>query len=161
MRLWSFHPRYLDPQGLVALWREGLLAQKVLQGKTAGYRRHPQLERFRSHPQPVAAIAAYLRAVLDESIRRGYSFNAAKIGDFEVVERIPCNRGQLLFEIEHLKRKLEVRSPALFRDLPRDQDIILHPLFFLKEGDVESWERGGRDHGPPTRQAEGEVHEIP
>jgi len=30
MRLWSLHPRYLDAKGLVALWREGLLAQKVL-----------------------------------------------------------------------------------------------------------------------------------
>ena len=25
-KLWSIHPRYLDPQALVALWREGLLA---------------------------------------------------------------------------------------------------------------------------------------
>ena len=22
MRLWSLHPQYLDPQGLVALWRD-------------------------------------------------------------------------------------------------------------------------------------------
>ena len=29
MRLWSLHPRYLDRQGLTALWREGLLARAV------------------------------------------------------------------------------------------------------------------------------------
>ena len=27
MRLWSLHPKHLDPQGLVARWREGLLAR--------------------------------------------------------------------------------------------------------------------------------------
>jgi hypothetical protein len=32
MRLWSLHPRYLDAKGLQAVWREGLLAKKVLQG---------------------------------------------------------------------------------------------------------------------------------
>ncbi len=46
MRLWSLHPKYLDRQGLLAVWREGLLAQKVLQGKTKGYKNHPQLKRF-------------------------------------------------------------------------------------------------------------------
>lgn len=43
MRLWSLHPQYLDAKGLVALWREGLLAQAVLAGQTRGYKRHPQL----------------------------------------------------------------------------------------------------------------------
>jgi hypothetical protein len=38
---------YLDGRGLVALWREALLAQAVLRGRTRGYR-HPQLARFRS-----------------------------------------------------------------------------------------------------------------
>lgn len=46
MRLWTLHPEYLDRQGLVALWREAPLAKAVLEGKTRGYRRHPQLERF-------------------------------------------------------------------------------------------------------------------
>ena len=43
MRLWSIHPRYLDSMGLVALWREALLAQAVLRGETKGYKFHPQL----------------------------------------------------------------------------------------------------------------------
>ena len=36
MRLWSVHPQHLDVRGLVALWREGLLARKVLLGETNG-----------------------------------------------------------------------------------------------------------------------------
>lgn len=38
MRLWVSHPKYLDCKGLVALWRESLLARKVLKGKTKGWR---------------------------------------------------------------------------------------------------------------------------
>ncbi len=34
MRLWTLHPKYLDPRGLVALWREALFAQAVLRGWT-------------------------------------------------------------------------------------------------------------------------------
>ncbi|MGP9584395.1 pyrimidine dimer DNA glycosylase/endonuclease V, partial [Micrococcaceae sp. AOP34-BR2-30] len=30
MRLWSLHPEVLDRQGLIAGWREALLAQAVL-----------------------------------------------------------------------------------------------------------------------------------
>jgi hypothetical protein len=76
MRLWTIHPCYLDAQGLVALWREALLAQKVLQGKTKGYRHHPQLIRFQSRLRPEAAIAVYLAAVLVEAQHRGYNFDS-------------------------------------------------------------------------------------
>ena len=75
MRLWSLHPRYLDPQGLVALWREALLAQAVLGGKTRGYQHHPQLERFRALVAPRSAVSAYLKAVHAEAVIRGYSFD--------------------------------------------------------------------------------------
>ena len=60
MRLWSLHPKYLDTKGLLALWREGLLAQKVLAGKTKGYKNHPQLDRFKAHGSPRKAIGRYL-----------------------------------------------------------------------------------------------------
>ena len=79
MRLWSLHPSLLDQKGLVALWREALLAQKVLQGKTKGYRYHPQLQRFRQSKTPLTTISAYLWAVHDEASRRGYSFDSSKI----------------------------------------------------------------------------------
>ncbi len=88
MRLWSLHPRYLDPQGLVALWREGLLAQAVLRGRTKGYRHHPQLQRFRAHASPRSAINAYLAEVHAEAARRGYSFDRSKIGPVRRIARI-------------------------------------------------------------------------
>ena len=79
MSLWSMHPRYLDRTGLVALWRQALLAQQVLAGRTRGYRRHPQLERFRALHCSSAAIGAYLGTIADEAQRRGYRFHRAKI----------------------------------------------------------------------------------
>jgi hypothetical protein len=55
MRIWSLHPTLLDTKGLVALWREALLAKHVLSGSTIGYQNHPQLKRFKSSPNPHAA----------------------------------------------------------------------------------------------------------
>ena len=75
MRLWSIHPKYLDAKGLVALWREGLLAQNVLLGNTKGYKNHPQLIRFKNSENPYGAIAEYLRYVVNEADNRGYNFN--------------------------------------------------------------------------------------
>src|SRR5271163_3199096 len=102
MRLWSLHPSVLDRQGLVALWREGLLAQKVLLGQTKGYRFHPQLDRFRASANPVAAIAAYLWEVRHEAEARGYNFDASKITMRKRAVSIPVTRGQLDFERKHL-----------------------------------------------------------
>jgi hypothetical protein len=65
MRLWTIHPRYLDSQGLVALWREALLARAVLRGETRGYRHHPQLIRFRAHRHLLKKLA-----VRDPALRR-------------------------------------------------------------------------------------------
>lgn len=79
MRLWSLHPVYLDSKGLVAGWREALLAQKVLRGATHGYRSHPQLQRFKEAPDPQAAMSAFLRGLQEEATRRGYNFDAGKI----------------------------------------------------------------------------------
>ncbi len=78
MRLWSFHPKYLAPKGLVALWREALLAGQVLRGATKGYLRHPQLVRFSQSRAPLDAINAYLGATFAESQRRGYRFDRDK-----------------------------------------------------------------------------------
>ena len=112
MRLWTLHPRYLDPQGLVALWREGLLARAVLRGATRGYQRHPQLERFRLAPAPEAAIDAYLGAVLVEAQARGYRFDAAKLGPVDAAIALEATSGQLDHEWAHLLAKLQRRNPA-------------------------------------------------
>src|SRR5688572_29063189 len=115
MRLWSVHPSLLDQKGLVALWREALLAQKVLRGQTRGYRSHPQLHRFRRCGCPVSAIATYLWAVHAEAARREYAFDGSKIARKTRTLSLPVTVGQLAFEWEHLKAKLRLRDPERFR----------------------------------------------
>lgn len=141
MRLWSLHPKYLDAQGLVALWREGLLALKVLQGKTRGYKNHPQLERFRAADQPIRMMNAYLGAVLDEAIARGYRFNATKIRRPQTSARIPISRGQLSYEFAHLKKKLWRRSRQHLAAIKDCTKVMPHPLFKTVPGNVATWER--------------------
>ena len=141
MRLWSLHPRYLDPQGLVALWREGLLARAVLRGETRGYTRHPQLERFQAHAQPRSAINAYLAAVHDEAARRGYSFDRKKLGPVRAVSSIAVADGQLEAEWAHLRRKLASRSPAWLAQLEDTRLPACHPSFRRRPGPIASWER--------------------
>lgn len=141
MRLWSLHPQYLDPQGLVALWREALLAKAVLRGETRGYRHHPQLERFRAHQSPRLAINAYLAAVHAEAVLRGYAFDVTKLGAVRSVQSIPVASGQLEFEWQHLQHKLAKRSPALLAQLGDVEIPLCHPLFQRESGPVAPWER--------------------
>lgn len=140
MRLWTVHPKFLDVKGLVALWREGLLARKVLRGKTKGYTNHPQLIRFRDHPEPLAAIDAYLKEILTESRRRHYNFDASKIDEKAMAEPMPETIGQLQFEWNHLLGKLRIRDPRLWDKL-KDGTPEPHPLFTMKEGNIRSWEK--------------------
>jgi hypothetical protein len=140
MRLWTLHPKYLDAKGLVALWREALLAQKVLRGATKGYRHHPQLTRFRAHSNPVAALATYLKAVHDEAARRGYEFDATKISCERTKTQLPETDGQLFYEWEHLKRKLKQRAPDIFAAHKNICQPDPHPLFRIGRGEVREWE---------------------
>lgn len=141
MRLWSLHPRYLDPQGLVALWREGLLAQAVLRGQTRGYRSHPQLERFSECRAPRSAIARYLRAVHDESRARGYNFDRAKLGPARTPVVLSVTTGQVEYEWQHLLAKLRVRNPVLYRHWRSTTVPDVHPLFRVRKGSIATWER--------------------
>ncbi len=141
MRLWTLHPRYLDPQGLVALWREALLARAVLRGETRGYRHHPQLHRFQAHAAPRSAINAYLALVLAEADSRGYAFNRSKIGPVRGQPRIAGTVGQLQYEWRHLMRKLRARNPAYYRRWRGTATPEPHPLFRIRSGPVEPWER--------------------
>lgn len=140
MRLWSLHPQHLDGKGLVALWREALLAQKVLRGATTGYRHHPQLARFKAHPDPLAAIAVYLDAVQREATRRGYRFDASKIIQQTTRKKIPVTTGQVEYELAHLRNKLKLRDPAALAILKKSGPPVLHPLFREVAGNVEAWE---------------------
>ena len=143
LRLWSLHPRLLDRRALVAVWREGLLAQAVLLERTRGYRHHPQLERFRETADPPASIAAYLRDVAAEAAARGYSFDAARIVGAGPAPRrlaMTVTDGQLAFEWEHLRAKVLARDPDWGRKLPPVPEP--HPLFVVVEGGRAAWERG-------------------
>ena len=132
---------YLDPPGLVAAWREALLAKAVLRGETRGYTHHPQLDRFKSHPNPRLAINAYLASLHAEATRRGYSFDRSKVGPVRSIRPIPVGSDQLAHEWDHLQRKLAVRSPDV---LARWSGVTVprcHPLFRRRPGPVAAWER--------------------
>jgi hypothetical protein len=141
MRLWTLHPQYLDAKGLVALWREALLAQKVLAGGTRGYKHHPQLLRFAQSKNPPASLAAYLKAVHAEAVRRGYNFDATKIGARRTRGKISETRGQLRYEWLHLNRKLKKREPKRLRELECVKKPAPHPLFKIVPGPVRDWEK--------------------
>lgn len=140
MRLWSLHPQHLDAKGLVALWREGLLAQKVLQGNTRGYRNHPQLHRFKQQTDPVASVAAYLQVVQQEAARRGYRFDASKLALCGAVPLMPVTEGQIAYERMHLEAKLMARDPAAYARLMGQAQVAVHPAFAVVPGSIEPWE---------------------
>ena len=138
MRIWSLHPALLDRQGLTACWREGLLAQAVLAGRTKGYLRHPQLERFRAQPDPLASIGAYLAGVADEADARGYTYDRTRIDRPGPAPLMAVTDGQLEHELQHLRAKLAARSPDR---LPLAVRALPHPCFLVEAGGIEGWER--------------------
>ena len=146
MRLWTLHPTLLDARGLVALWREALLAQAVLGNKTRGYRYHPQLQRFRESPAPLAAVAVYLQGVHVEATRRGYRFDASRIGTVAGTPHpIETTQGQLDYEWAHLHEKLRLRDPQRLARYAAGKTIPqAHPLFRIVPGDVARWETGAK-----------------
>ena len=141
MRLWSIHPCYLDAQGLIALWREALLARAVLRRQTKGYRHHPQLNRFKAHPTPRSAISTYLKAIHLEAKRRGYAFDSRKVGNGRSSDLIWVSDGQIKYEWAHLLRKLSARSPERYQRWRAIRVPKCHPFMRRRKGRVESWER--------------------
>lgn len=140
MRLWTVHPKFLDVKGLTAAWREGLLARKVLRGETKGYRNHPQLIRFRAHPEPLAAMDVFLSGILAEARERGYNFDGTKINETSHAAPIEETGGQLEYEWKHLLGKLETRDPERWRAV-QDNQPEAHPLFVIVAGGVRDWEK--------------------
>ncbi len=132
---------YLDPQGLIALWREALLAQAVLRGETRGYRSHPQLERFKNHPTPLSAMSSYLQAIYAEAVARGYAFDKTKIQAATEPATLVVTTGQLDYEWAHLMNKLKTRNPALHQKWHEITTPAAHPMFKVRVGPIESWER--------------------
>ncbi|MGQ9787888.1 MAG: pyrimidine dimer DNA glycosylase/endonuclease V [Candidatus Hadarchaeaceae archaeon] len=134
MRLWTVGPEYLDTKGLLALWREALLAQEVLRGRTKGWKTHPQLERFKAHPDPVSAIGFYLYFVYLEGKNRGYRFNKEKI--YRRPKKVPAitvSKEWLDEELKQLKKKLRRRNRSKYRALLMAKGVRLHPLFRIDQ----------------------------
>lgn len=140
MRIWSIHPKYLDPKGLVALWRETLLAKHVLEGKTKGYRNHPQLDRFKQADNPLDAINQYLAAVYDEAFARGYHFDKKKINWAFQPSIMVVTTGQIKYEMDHLLNKLRNRDEIKFKELHQLNKFRPHPMFKTVKGVIEKWE---------------------
>lgn len=140
MRIWSLHPKYLDTKGLVALWRETLLAKHVLEGRTKGYVNHPQLIRFKNAPAPVETINQYLAEIFEEASRRDYNFDKQKINWSFNPCKLTVTQGQLDYEVSHLLRKLRERDVKLFKQVKTFSSLDPHPLFDIIEGEIETWE---------------------
>ena len=142
MRLWTIHPQYLDAKGLVALWRESLLAQRVLQGRTRGYTNHPQLDRFKSLLDPVKGIGCYLNSIHSEALERGYNFNHKLIVCPNIETESFSTFGQLLYEFEHLLKKVQIRDPKTYDRIKEEKSVIAHPMFSISSDTrIESWEK--------------------
>ena len=141
MRLWTVHPKYLDAKGLVAHWREALLAKAVLTGTVKGYRNHPQLVRFNESGNPKAYINNYLHAIFNESLERGYRFDSSKVGQVKELPPLPETSGQLEYEWGHLRKKLISRSPEVYEKIKDVPWPDCHPIFRIVEGAVRDWEK--------------------
>jgi len=141
MRIWSIHPKYLDTKGLVALWRETLLAKNVLEGNTKGYKNHPQLERFKASGNALDCIHYYLQEVYNEAVTRGYKFDKSKFNNNVSPCLIKVTKGQMDYELRHLLNKLELRDPDKYHELKALGEIKAHSLFIIVEGEIEDWER--------------------
>lgn len=143
MRLWSLHPEYLDAKGLLAAWREGLLAQKVLEGKTKGYRNHPQLDRFRKAENTEGIMGLFLLELAQEAERRGYKFDKTKIHGTGIitVEQIPVSDAQVRYEFELLKSKLERRDINKLSEIKDMKEIKVNSVFRKEPGGIEAWEK--------------------
>ncbi len=140
MRIWSLHPKYLDAKGLVALWRETLLAKNVLENKTKGYKNHPQLIRFKNTEGPLSAINQYLAEVYNEATARNYNFNRNKIDwDFTPIT-INVTDKQVEYEFQHLLRKLEKRDGKKYESIVGTKNIETAEIFKVVKGEIEDWE---------------------
>jgi len=144
MRLWSIHPKYLDRQGLLACWREGLLALSVARkGFVGAYSKHPQLERFKKTRDPKGAIVSFLQEIAMEMMARGYRPKALPRPKHR--QKIAVTKGQLEFEFSRLQEKLRKRSKAKFlenrRIVSKEKGLKTNGSFYIVAGPKESWEK--------------------
>lgn len=140
MRLWSIHPKYLDSIGLIALWRETLLAKNVLEGNTKGYKNHPQLIRFKNTKNPILNINYYLFQIYNEAKNRGYKFDENKFEKVKNFEEIKITNKQIEYEFKHLLAKLKIRNKNLYEKYKNLEQIEVFNNFQIVVGEIEKWE---------------------
>jgi len=154
MRLWSIHPKYLDPKRLTAQWREALLCRAVLEGKTKGYKQHPQFLRIKHHTQPHYFVNRYLLEIWEESKKRGYDFDKSKLMEnlhekyqcpFELLE---VTEGQLEYEFFHLQNKLDEfdAQRVLNEQMFADEGILNNEIFAIIPGPIMEFEKNIQDY---------------
>lgn len=133
MRLWSIHPKYLDKHALIALWREGLLAQKALSGKGLVDEANVQLVRFKKSANPVRAIGSYLSFVASEGAKQGCKLNHERIlqPNFEA-KFMTTDVAQMELEVEQLKARMKTRNKDKFKLLTDVHKFEANPVFTLQ-----------------------------
>lgn len=154
MRIWSLHPHYLDSKGLVAAWREGLLAKAVLEDKTKGYKNHPQLDRFKAADMPLEAINIYLGCLHQEAVFRGYNFDGSKLNpvsvEYTYTNPMQVTKEQVAYEAMLLAVKIWNRKDRRTQeDIDRIMDLVNDKIEYLWLGDnfelvggqIEPWEK--------------------
>lgn len=142
MRLWSLPPEWIDSKGLLACWRESLLALAVLEGKTKGYKNHPQLNRFKKHHEPIQVLCNYLHTLVEEADKRGYNFNKNKIPlPFDETLKIPVNSKQLDYEFQFLRSKVLGRNFDEWKWGSYNMTNSCNPIFTVVYGEIEDWEK--------------------
>lgn len=156
MRLWSFHPSYLDNIGLARLYNEGIGGIRAIRGEQKMHLNHPQLTRFKvccdNHTYII--LSAYLRVVHNELELRGmvndgkfkhdlllnYLFQNTKD-----LFNITVNSSQINGEIVHFINKTKTQKGRYINDNLKQaiaaKNILPHPLFTVVPGPVESWEK--------------------
>lgn len=164
MRLWSFHPKYLDPCGSWRCYSEGMGGIRALLGHQRMHAQHPQLERWRALDNPTNAIAWYLDVVHTEASWNNMQWAAEHTEHMAHVDSprptITVTHGQLVWEWQHYRHKLETQRgrDRYLAGLPAVYGVEPHPMLRVVEGLVEPWEttageRWRKRHGmPPSRE---------
>lgn len=148
MRIWSFHPKYLDKQGLSRAINEGIAGNKALRKTGEGYppswEKHSQLERFKTTAIP----GIYSQLYLDRLFMIKYNSWMLETNQepfFDDIEnpypKLKVTIGQLKYEWQRYLKKISKRSPKLYEELKSIELPEPHPLFNIIDGDVESWEK--------------------
>jgi hypothetical protein len=110
-----------------------------------GLPQSPTTQSISTIRNPTRAIANYLWSVADEAKERGYHFDVSKIAAPRRMFTIPVTKGQLAYELAHLKQKLRQRDPKQFQLVNKREPVKVNSTFKAMEGPMAPWERTPKD----------------